>query len=259
VGVLGGMGPLATADFYTKLVRLTPAACDQDHLHVIIDSNPQIPDRTTAVLSGGPDPTPALVAAARRLERAGATLIVIPCNSAHAFLRVIRRAVGVPVLDIMDEVAAAAAGLTPAPRAAGLLATTATLRMRLYHAAFGARGIAILEPGPDEQLGVMTAIHAVKAGDLGATGGARLRDVAEALVRRGAQALVLGCTELPLIVDPASVSVPVLDGSDLLARAVLRETLGGAAPGGEFPPPSRRSDRSHHDHHARSAAPVRRT
>src|SRR2546428_7813554 len=84
VGVLGGMGPLATADFYAKLVRLTPARTDQDHLRVIIDSNPQVPDRTRGLRGEGPDPTPALVATARGLERAGADLIAIPCNSAHA-------------------------------------------------------------------------------------------------------------------------------------------------------------------------------
>lgn len=255
--MLGGMGPLATADFFTKLVQLTPAARDQDHLHVIVDSNAQIPDRTAAVLDGGLDPTPELVTTARRLERAGAELIAIPCNSAHAFLAAIRRATRVPVLDIMDEVAAAAAGLSPAPRAVGLLATSATLRMRLYHAAFEARGVTVLEPRPDQQERVMVAIHAVKAGDLGAAVRARVREAASALVRRGAQALILGCTELPMVVDPARVPVPVLDGTEILARAVIRE----ASPArGEFPAPPRRSRHSHTAHHnAGSAVHMRRS
>ncbi len=262
VGVLGGMGPLATGDFYTKLVRLTPAARDQDHLHVIIDSNPQIPDRTAAVLDGGPDPTPELVATARRLKRAGATLIAIPCNSAHAFLGAIRRAVGIPVLDIMDEVAAAAASLSPAPRAVGLLATSATLRMRLYHDAFDARGIAVLEPAPEEQQRVMAAVHAVKAGDLGPAVRAQVRDVAQALVRRGAQAIVLGCTELPLVAAPEDAPVPFLDGTEILARAAIRAAAacapraGGAR--GEFRAPSRRSLKSRKVYQAGSPAPVRR-
>ena len=146
VGVLGGMGPLATADFYTKLVRLTPARADQDHLRVIIDSNPKIPDRTAALRGEGPDPTEALVATARGLERAGADLIAIPCNSAHAYLQAIRGSVGIPVLDIMEEVAAAAAALVPRPRAAGLLATSGTMQARLYHRALASRGIDVVEP-----------------------------------------------------------------------------------------------------------------
>ncbi len=270
VGVLGGMGPLATADFYTKLVRLTPARHDRDHLHVLIDSDPQIPDRSEAVLGGGPDPTPALVSAARRLERMGAELIAIPCNSAHAFLRAIRDAVAVPVLDIMEEVAAWAAGLRPAPRVAGVLATSGTLRMRLYHTALSARGIAVVEPGPAEQRRIMAAIRAIKAGDLGGAVRARVREVARALVRRGAQAIVLGCTELPLVADPPPVAVPLLDGTEILARAVIRQAAGRAAagraaPGWEFHAPSRRLPGSHRTQHvpaptgAGPAVPSRRS
>lgn len=239
VGVLGGMGPLATADFYTKLVRLTPARRDQDHLHVIIDSDPVIPDRTAAVLEGGPDPVPALAAAARRLAWAGAELIAIPCNSAHAFLDEIRRAAGVPVLDITEEVAAAACRLRPAPRAVGLLATSATLRTRLYHRALRARGIAVIEPEPAAQRRVMEAIHAVKAGDLGPSVRARVLEAGGALVRRGAQAIVLGCTELPLVADPGEAPAPLLDGTEILARAVIRDAAG------EFPAASRRSHKAH--------------
>jgi aspartate racemase len=231
VGVLGGMGPLATADFYAKLVRLTPARRDQDHLHVIIDSDPQIPDRTAAALGRGPDPTPTLVAAAQRLVRAGAELIAIPCNSAHAFLPDVRRAAGVPVLDIMEEVAAAAAGLRPSLRRVGLLATTATVRASLYHVALAARGISVLAPAPGGQKDVMRLIHAVKAGDLRPAIRTRARKAVSALVRRGAEAIVLGCTELPLVVDSAGIRVPLLDGTEILARAAVREARAGRRAG----------------------------
>ncbi len=251
VGVLGGMGPLATADFYTKLVRLTPARRDQDHLHVIIDSDPTIPDRTAAVLGAGPDPTPALVAAARRLVRAGADLIAIPCNSAHVFLDAIRRAAGIPVLDLAEEVAAAASRLRPAPRRVGLLATTATVRAGLYHRAFEARGITVVEPDPAHQERVMGAIRAIKAGDLGPAVRGRVREAAAALVRSGARAIVLGCTELPLVAGARWAAVPVLDGTEILARAVIREA-------GEFPRASRRSHKAHLTTQG-PAEPVRRT
>ena len=225
IGVLGGMGPLATADFYAKLVRLTPARVDQDHPRVIIDGNAAIPDRTEAVFGRGPDPTPALVETAQNLERAGAQLIVIPCNSAHAFLGAIRAAVSVPVLDITDEVARAAAALTLRPAAVGVLATDGTLRMGLYHAALAGCGIAALEPDADAQAALMAAIHAVKAGDLGTGVRAAVQQVAAGLVRRGAGAVVLGCTELPLVMGPQDASVTVLDGTEILARAALRDAF----------------------------------
>ncbi len=253
LGVLGGMGPLATADFYAKLVRLTPARTDQDHLRVIIDSNPKIPDRTAGLEGRGPDPTPALTATARALERAGVDLIAIPCNSAHAYLEPIRRAVRVRVLDIMEEVARAAAALTPRPRAVGLLATPGTLRARLYHRALAREGIAVIAPSGDEEASVERAIQAVKAGDLGDVVRARAREAAAVLVRRGADAIVLGCTELPLVLGPDDAPVPVLDGTEILAAAALREALP------EFSRPHRRSiPQVSLTHHSGVPQPARR-
>jgi len=235
VGVLGGMGPLATADFYTKLVRLTPARADQDHLRVLIDSNPKIPDRTAALRGDGPDPTEALVATARGLERAGADLIAIPCNSAHAYLHQIRRSVGIPVLDIMEEVAAAAAALVPRPRAAGVLATSGTLEARLYHRALASRGIDVVEPAAVEQERVTAAIRSVKA----ATVREGVREVAAALIGRGAEVVVLGCTELPLVADREAIALPVLDATEVLAAAAVRAALPSGAE--EFPGSPERS------------------
>ncbi|SRR5579862_4789786 len=236
IGVLGGMGPLATADFYLKLVRLVPARVDQDHPRVIIDSNPSIPDRMAALLEGGPDPAPALVATAQNLERAGAELIAIPCNSAHAFLQAVRRGVRIPVLDMMEEVAGAAAGREPPPRLIGVLGTTATLRLRLYHQALERRGLAAIEPDERAQQAVMAAIHAVKGGDLGDGVRASVRAIASALARRGADAIVLGCTELPLVLGAADVAVPVVDATEILARAALREASPGNTPHGDGVP-----------------------
>jgi aspartate racemase len=103
IGIIGGMGPLATADLYRKIIEVTPAVRDQDHLHVIIDADPTIPDRTAALLGNGPDPLPKLVAAARRLEDAGAGILIMPCNTAHAFLPVLQRAVRIPFIDMTEE------------------------------------------------------------------------------------------------------------------------------------------------------------
>ena len=226
IGVIGGMGPLATAEFYLRLVRATPAATDQEHLHVLIDSNTEIPDRTAAIEGRGPDPTPLLVETARRLVAAGAEVLVIPCNSAHAFLEQIRGAVPVPVLDIMEEVASAAAALTPAPASVGLLATAGTVRQRLYHKALSRRGIGVVAPRAAGQRVVSEAIASVKAGDTGQAVRGRIRAAADALVRAGAAAIVLGCTELPLVLGQEDLAVPVLDGTEMLARAAIREGFG---------------------------------
>lgn len=226
IGVIGGMGPLATADFYLRLVRATPAETDQNHLHVLIDSNAAIPDRTAAIEGRGPDPTPMLVETAQRLVRAGAEVLAMPCNSAHAFLDAIRRAVPVPVLDMMAEVAAAAAALRPAPATVGLLATAGTVRQRLYEHALARRGIGVLLPDAAGQRVVSQAIASVKAGDTGPAVRARVRGAAADLVRAGAGAIVLGCTELPLLLDPGDAAVPILDGTEILARAAVREGLG---------------------------------
>jgi aspartate racemase len=225
VGVLGGMGPRATADFFQKLIDLTPARRDQDHLRVIIDNNPGIPDRSRHILEGGEDPTPALVATARNLERAGADFLVIPCNTAHHFLDAVRRSVRIPVLDITEVVAERAGGLGRV----GLLATRATVAAGLYQRALARRGCEVLAPSEACQELVNRAIFAVKAGDLSSRVRGWVREAGQELVERRAEALVLGCTEVPLVVDPREWPVPVLDSTALLAEAAVREALGPVA------------------------------
>jgi aspartate racemase len=223
IGVLGGLGPWATLDLFEKMLRLTPASRDQDHLRIIIDNNPKIPDRSPAILGDGEDPTPALVDTAHNLERAGAECIVIPCNTAHAFYEPIQAAVGIPVLHIMDEVANAAAEEMPGLRAAGVLATRAAIVSGLYHRSFARIGVDVLSPDPAGQDVVNEAIYGVKAGRMGPEVTRGLVAVSERLIRAGAQALVLGCTELPFVLRPGDVPVLLLDSNFILARAAVRE------------------------------------
>ncbi|MDI3340522.1 MAG: amino acid racemase [Sphaerobacter sp.] len=222
IGVLGGMGPLATADLYQKIIAATPAQRDQDHLHVIIDADPTVPDRTAALLHGGPDPTPWLVAGARRLAAAGADFIVIPCNTAHAFLGTIRDAVPIPILSMVDETAAALAALLPPGAPAGILATAGTVAVGLYQTALAAVGLDARVPSPEAQTHVDAAIAAVKAGDLSRASTDRALRAAQELVDRGARALVAACTELPLILRPEDVPVPLVDPTAVLAQAAVR-------------------------------------
>lgn len=225
IGVLGGLGPWATLDFFEKLLRVTPAKRDQDHFRILIDNNPKIPDRTPAILGRGEDPTPALIATARNLERAGASFLVIPCNTAHAFYDPIQAAVSIPVLHIMEEVAAAAVAEMRDLKTVGVLATIGTMRAQLYHRAFARRQVDVLEPAPPDQALVDRGIYQVKAGEMGPEVTQPLVGVADKLIARGAQAVVLGCTELPFVLKSTHVRVPLLDSNVILARAAVRAAL----------------------------------
>ena len=230
IGVLGGMGPWATLDFFEKILRLTPAKTDQEHLRVIIDNNPKIPDRSPAIAGTGEDPTPALVAGARILQQAGADVIVIPCNTAHYFYERVQNAVSIPVLHIMEEVAATAREEVPTARVLGILATAAAVSSGLYARACARRGIEVVNPDPSGQQVVNRAIYAVKGGQMGPEITAGLKKIADGLVGRGAQALVLGCTELPFVLKPQDVRVPLLDSNQILARAAVRFATGVPLP-----------------------------
>jgi aspartate racemase len=225
IGILGGMGPAATADFYSKLVSMTPVHSDQEHLRTVIWSDPTIPDRTEALLGQGPDPTPWLLHGCRVLREAGATVIAIPCNTAHAFVPRIADRVGLPIIHMIDEVARYLATLQPPVRVAGLLATTGTVQAGLYQQWLDRVGISLVLPDPASQdLEVMAAIRAVKAGERGVAATEPLRRAARRLVDRGAQAVIAGCTEIPLGLAPAAVSVPLLDPAVVLARALIRRS-----------------------------------
>jgi aspartate racemase len=225
IGILGGMGPAATADFYSKLVSMTPVHSDQDHLRTIIWSDPTIPDRTEALLGLGPDPTPWLLHGCRVLRKAGATVIAIPCNTAHAFVPRIADRVGLPIIHMIDEVARHLASLDPPVRTVGLLATSGTVRAGLYRQWLGPVGIETVLPDPASQDGeVMAAIRAVKAGERGPDAAEPLRRAATRLIERGAQAIIAGCTEIPLGLAPDAIPVPLLDPAVVLAQALIRRS-----------------------------------
>lgn len=220
IGVLGGMGPLATADFLAKLAHATPAKRDQDHFPITVDSTPQIPDRVAALEGRGEDPLPALVAAAARLHAAGCALIAMPCNTAHLWYDRLAVRTALPIMHIADAVDAELGGA----RRVGLLGTTATIRHRLFPARLG-EGRVWLQPDAFElESLVMPAIVAVKAGDL-ARGHELLLDAARRLAGRGAEVLVLGCTEIPLVLESGNVDIPLLDATQALARYTIASAL----------------------------------
>jgi len=224
IGVLGGMGPEATADFFVKLIRRTPAKSDSEHLRVIIDSNPQIPDRTEAVEGRGPSPVPQLIATAKNLVRAGADLIAIPCITAHAFLDDLRASVEVPVLDAMALIGKHVDGRLAAEDRLALLASTGTLKMRLFRRAMPGRKF--LLPTDDEQERiVMDAIYGpagVKTVGVDAGTLERMQDYVAQLAARRAAGVIAGCTEFSVLFAHAELPVPLIDPMWLLAEEAVR-------------------------------------
>lgn len=223
VGILGGMGPAATADFYAKIIAATPATRDQDHLHVVIWADPTVPDRSAALLQGGEDPTPWLLRGARQLVAMGASFIAVPCNTAHAFFPSIEQEITVPFIHMMDETARAVELTYPSVERVGLLATSGTIASGLYQEWFARHHIEVVVPNDDlQERAVMRAIHHVKAGEMGPDTTALLAEAGAYLVAHGAEALIAGCTELPLVFRDGDAAVPVIDPTQVLAEAVVR-------------------------------------
>ena len=220
IGIIGGMGPLATADLFEKIVGHTKAACDQEHLHVVIDSNTNIPDRTAALLHGGADPLPELVKSAGRLEKMGADVLIMPCNTAHNYYDGIAAAVSVPVLHMVRLTAQAL--VERGVKKAGLLATDGTVRTGIYQKSFAGSGVELLTPDEAGQRAVMEMIYqGVKAGDL-AFDAQPARQAMERLLAAGAEVLILGCTELPLAVKLYGIALPAVDPTLELALEAIR-------------------------------------
>jgi len=211
VGVIGGMGPAATADFLARLVAGVTAASDSDHPRVLIDSNPHVPDRNAAARGEGPSPGPALAAMARGLVGQGAQLLAMPCNAAHGWADAID--VEVPFISMID--AALGEALAHGPRCIGVLAVGATLALDLY-------GRASPVPVLAGDLGVVQpAVTAIKAGNRSDDTRAALAGEAARLAAAGAEVIIAACTEVPLLLRQADVAVPLIDSTAALARATL--------------------------------------
>lgn len=220
VGVIGGMGPLATVETYRRIVATTPARRDQDHFHVVIDSNPAVPDRTAALLTGGEDPRPFLHAGAQRLVVAGAEVLCIPCNTAHAYHEWLQQRVPVRIVHMLRETAEHVAAL--GARRVGLLATTGTVATGLYQAELQRAGLGLVSLESPVQSMVMAAIGAIKAGNLGERVVSALAAAALSLASAGADHVVVGCTEISLVAGELPLAVPVVDALDVLVSTTLR-------------------------------------
>lgn len=225
IGVLGGLGPAATVDFYAKVVAAATAAgaaSDQEHVRLIIDGDPEVPNRNDSVAGRGPSSAPALVAKALRLKAAGAEMLVMACNAAHAYQDEVAAATGLPLLSVIEVAVAAALRAAPSARSIGILAATGTLDAGLYPPALSARGVTAIEPSGEQRERFMELLYRIKAGDVGREVRTAMADVAEGLTAAGAEAIIAACTEVPLVLSASDVSVPLVDAGAALAVEVAR-------------------------------------
>lgn len=217
LGVLGGMGPAATLEFLARLQAYTPAERDQDHIRVIADINPKAPDRNVPGSGAGN----VLAEMAGALHGAGAEVLAMPCNTAHAHADLIQRASGLPLIDMIG-LAAEAASQSGAVRA-GVLGTKGALK--LYREYLAARGMGLVSLPPERQEAFMVTLYRIKAGDLGDDVTREMKGYAEELRKLGAEVLIAGCTEVPLVLEDEHVKLELIDPGDLLARRCVAVCL----------------------------------
>jgi aspartate racemase len=219
------MGPEATAYFFSLIIRGTEARGDQDHIPVIIDCNPKIPERTAALLGRGPSPARQLLAGARRLAGAGVDFVVVPCVTAHAFLPWVQARTPIPFVNLVEETLAYARKNMPRLRRVGLLASTGTIRSGLFARAFATAGIEVIAPSDTEQRRVMSAIYGrggIKAGHTQGPPRRQILGAGRQLIRRGAEAIIGGCTEIPLVLRAEDLPVPFIEPMRIAAEACIR-------------------------------------
>jgi aspartate racemase len=230
IGILGGMGPEATIDLYRKILKETKVKKDQDHLRILIDNNPKIPDRTLAIKKKGPSPLPQLIRSAKILENAGADFIIIPCATAHYYFKPLQKRIKIPILHLMEISVQYLKTQWKGISEIGLLATTGTIQTGLFQKALSDTGIGVVLPDSEIQENcVMEAIYGkqgIKV--MGPTENSKrlILKASEKLVHLGAQAIIAGCTEVPLVLKDGDLSVPVIDPVSILAKAAIERAKG---------------------------------
>lgn len=225
-GVLGGMGPYATVDFMAKVISLTPADSDQDHARLLVNHNPKVPDRQIDTDEQRLAVQETLAEMALVLEAAGANFLVMPCNTAHAFYDLAVEKISIPFINIVTETVAAIRDLEPEAVSVGVLATDACLKANLYQSAIHDAGLSVLLPSHHEQEAVMQLIFRIKSGDQGGEVAHEMSNIANSLIQRGADILIAGCTEIPLVISAERMTVPIISSTDVLAERTVAICLG---------------------------------
>lgn len=226
IGILGGMGPEATCEIFRRIIKSTKVESDRDHIRVIIDSNSKIPDRTKAILGEGDSPVEEMVATAKNLQASGADFIIIPCMTAHFFIKEIQREVKIPVIDGLKETNQYIEKKYPHIKNIGLLATTGTIATRLFQNALIDKKVIVPQERLQEEMVMETiyGINGIKAGNTSREVVKRLQDVVEILKGQGAEAIIAGCTEVGLVMSQKDISIPLIDPLTVLAEVAVSLT-----------------------------------
>lgn len=220
IGILGGMGPMATVDLMKKIILATPAKVDQEHIPMLVDNNCRIPDRTRAIKGLGASPVPEMMKSAKRLMMGGADFIIMACNTAHYFLPELLPHITIPVLSIIDV--AVAAIMEKGYKSVGLLATSGTISTGLYQKALEANGLRCIAPSAERQHIVDDMIYdGVKANNQNYDTN-DIKNLLAEMKEQGAEAFILGCTEVPVAVTMYKLEGVFVDSTDELAKAAVK-------------------------------------
>lgn len=225
VGVIGGMGPDATIDFMSKVIEKTPAGCDQDHIRMIVEHNPRVPSRQSAMRGEGSDPGPVIAEMAKRLESGGADFLVMPCNAAHTWKKDIDAATTIPFISIIAASVSKALQHESEDDAVGLLTTPACFAAGLYQRELADAKVQAVLPTEEELAETILLIDRIKAGDQSDSVITGLREMTERLISKGATTIIAACTELPLVLDQSMFTVPFVSSTDVLAEETVRLAL----------------------------------
>ncbi len=220
IGIIGGMGPEATLDLCSRIIKHTPAQKDQDHIHLIIDNYPQIPDRTAFILGKGENPLPYILKSVDLLVNCGVDALCMPCNTAHYFVEDIRKHSSTPFISIIESVLKEVRNNYSEVKNIGLLATRGVIVGRVYHQVFENDGFKIVTPSESVEDVVMDVIYSVKAG----TGREKVYDLQmciDSLKEKGCELIIAGCTEIPILLPFVELPVPVVDSTLSLAKEVV--------------------------------------
>jgi aspartate racemase len=221
IGLLGGMGPDSTIDIFQKIVNATNAKKDGEHLRIIVDNNPKIPSRQDAILKGTEDPGPMLAVTAQNIEKAGADFLIICANTAHHFYDGIQDAVGIKVLHMIEETAVEIKKDHSTIKKVGVLATSGAMKVNVFQRSFMKYGIEVIEIPDSIQADIQDAINAYKFKVPSDMVG-KLMNAIDYLVKSGAEAIIMGCTEIPLILNDLHLSIPVFDPNEIIAKVVVK-------------------------------------
>lgn len=222
VGVIGGLGPKATLDFYAKLINMTAAETDQEHLHVIINSNAKIPNRQNALSGKGPSCAPELIQSALALESAGADFLVMVCNTAHVYETHIRESINIPFISIIRESVNHCLKTVPGLKRVGLLGATGCIDSNLYQDHFDHAGVDCLTLDRADQNDCMDLVYQIKANNIDFSVSLQMEKYAQSLVDRGAEVILAACTEIPLVLQDDFLTIPLINSTDVLAESAIQ-------------------------------------